>query len=63
MPTARPQVAPTAVTQSGIAYFTPQFTEAEELAVPLREALGGFGGRRGHIPKKTASWFAALKKT
>lgn len=26
--------------QNGIAYFTPQFTEADEMAEPLREALG-----------------------
>ena len=26
--------------QSGIAYFSPQFTEAEEMGEPLREALG-----------------------
>lgn len=35
------QFAPAAVTRSGIAYFTAQFTEAEALATPLREALGG----------------------
>ncbi len=29
-----------AVVQNGIAYFTPQFTEAEEMSEPLREALG-----------------------
>ncbi len=33
-------LAPNAITQSGIAYFTPQFTEAEEMAEPLQMALG-----------------------
>jgi general secretion pathway protein D len=28
------------IVQSGIAYFSPQFTEAEEMGEPLREALG-----------------------
>ncbi|MFK8110796.1 MAG: type II secretion system protein GspD [Rubripirellula sp.] len=34
------QFAATSVTRSGIAYFSPQFTEASEMAQPLRDALG-----------------------
>ena len=37
--TPTPQAIP-AVMQSGIAYFTPQFTEAEQMGDPLKEALG-----------------------
>lgn len=37
---AEDQFASMAVTRSGIAYFTLQFTEAQEMAQPLSEALG-----------------------
>ena len=33
-------VVPETITQSGIAYFSPQYTNAEEMSEPLQAALG-----------------------